>query len=385
LRLVEIRAFSIMLDCRSGGGIQLTERPELPRFGTGEHRGEPDRAVEGRDSYPPRTSLAVWSPMQVSPRARRLAVLAAAGCALVSLAGFLGFWGGRRAVAWLHRQPQYQLAFAQIGLDPKPPAWFRGGGPAFLAGVKLASGEADPIPLLEVGPERLARAFKNDPWVDDVQIRYGPGAITASIRYREPVAYVQLEGGNQVIVDERGTILPTQDVDEATSVLRSLIKITGKSLRPPAGARAGEIWTSVDGSTDRAVLAAAKLAGFLRIEPRRSDSASCGALRVIEINVSDFERRGLFLFNAEGAVVWWRSPPEGESHTEPIAAEKWTLLRVWAQGNEHRSLPEGDYWSFATKTLQHTCPHSGKHRVGSAGGIGDRHDGNTSAKPSHSG
>jgi preprotein translocase subunit SecA len=344
------------------------EHRELPRIGGGDRRGPLDAAI---GAEPP---LALGSPTWPGVRWRHsqrpglFIALATAGCAFLTGVGFLAVWAGRNAVAWLHHQPQYRIKFGQIRIDPEPPVWFRGGVTGFLAGVKRESGEADPIPLLDVRPDRLARAFMNDPWVEDVNVRYLPGGITVSIRYRQPVAYVQLESGLQKIVDEKGTILPDRDVDESASELRSLVRIAGKHLAPPSGDRAGVAWASENEASDRKILAAAKLAGFLATAHQRADFGASPPLRFIEINVSDFDQHGLFLFTGDGAVIWWRSPPGEETAGEPRAAEKWALLRDWAAGNEKRALREGDYWYFSGKKLKRTSTYPGKHQAQSDAG-----------------
>jgi hypothetical protein len=296
---------------------------------------------------------------------RRIFVVIA-GLTVAGVLVLLVIWGGRRAVAWLHRQAPYQLPFQDIRLEPGPPVWFRGGKRAFLDGVRRQSREPTPISVLNVGPERLAGAFKNYPWIEEVKVRYVPGGITVRPRYRWPVAYVQLDHAVQVVVDHTGTILPAEDLDETCSEVKSLLKITGEGLVPPSDPRPGVKWKTSDWANESRVLAAAKLAGFLREEPRFSEASKTPALHMIELIVSDFYRRGLFAVNAQGAVIWWRGAPDEEGPGEPSAASKWAILSRWAATTEHRSLAEGDYWAFGKTEIRLICTHPGMPHLGSA-------------------
>ena len=58
----------------------------------------------------------------------------------VALAGYLGTQALWATIRWLHQQPQYQVKFADIRLHEEPPAWFRGGAQAFLAGSRAGQG-----------------------------------------------------------------------------------------------------------------------------------------------------------------------------------------------------------------------------------------------------
>jgi hypothetical protein len=346
---------------RAEGGTQVMEHRELPRIGPGEQR------VDAADENQRPTYLPSWLELrsrQLLPAYRRRMLAAALVIlAIFGVLGYLSVLGGRAAVSWLHRQPQYQLPFREIHLEPEPPAWFRGSKKGFLEGVRRESRESAAIPLLDLGPAQLAGDFKNYPWVEDVKVRYVPGAIYVRLHYRQPVAYVQLGDAVQMIVDENGTILPDKDVDETCSEVKSLVKITGDGLLPPADPRPGVTWKSPEGENDPRILAAAKLAGFLRKDPRLPEAQQRPALHVIEIIVSQFDRRGLFVMNAEAAVIWWKRAPGEEAPGEPSAAEKWAILRKWAEAQEQLSLPKGDFWAFSNADLVPVCAHPGKPHV----------------------
>src|SRR5262249_55130472 len=92
------------------------------------------------------------------------------------------------------------------------------------------------------------------------------------------------------------------------------------------------------------------------------------ALRIGEIIVSAFEKRGLFLLNGEGQTIWWRQPPGQEWPREPKATEKWAALRKWGESSKIRGLPSGDYWKFSSPEAKVSStevvpagPHGGEH------------------------
>jgi hypothetical protein len=273
----------------------------------------------------------------------------------------------RAAIGWLHHQPQYQLPFEQIQLIPAPPPWFRGGTKTFLEAVRLDAKESESIPILDVTPDQIILDFRNYAWVRGVgQVTYGPRTIIVPVRYRQPVAYVQLPNGDQKLVDETGTILQTRDIDETqldqVLQLGRLIRIAGTDLAAPSDPRPGIGWkTRAMGSdhdeVDVRVLAAAKLASFLSQPSQLGDANRRRALRMIEINVTEFDAHGLFLKNVEDAWIWWREAPGDERPGRPTAAEKWAMLRRWEESTDHRPLPQGDYWAFKGTQVSQVRKH----------------------------
>jgi hypothetical protein len=295
---------------------------------------------------------------------RRLALFTATGLAMLLALGYLASLGKVAAVAWLHRQPYYQLPFDKIRLEPSPPPWYRGGSDAFIEAVRRSARRAQPIGRLDLAPDELAAMFKNHPWVEGVRVSYPPDGIVAHLRYRRPVAYVQISQGDQLIVDEKGTILPPADVDETMFAPLRLTRITAKSLKPPTDPTPGVSWKSRTEANDVAlddprIHAAAKLAGFLRDQGESQTGVKLPALRIGEIIVTDFEHRGIFLLNDEGQTIWWRQAPGEERPGEPKASEKWVMLRKWGESSKKRSLPEHDYWAFSPTELFHVCPEPG--------------------------
>ncbi len=297
---------------------------------------------------------------------RRLALLATAGLLVLAAVGYLASLATVAAVAWLHRQPYYQVPFDKIRLEPGPPPWYRGGQDAFLEAVRRSARQTKPIGRLDLAPDDLATVFKNYAWVEEVRVTYQPDGIAVHVRYRQPVAYVQISPAEQLLVDEKGTILPPADVDESKFLPIRLTRITAQHLEPPADPTPGVSWKSKAETNDlprdvRRILAAAKLAGFLRDQVRSGSSQNLPALRIGEIIVTDFNTgRGLFVLNDEGQTIWWRQAPGEERPGEPKAGEKWDILRKWGDSSKKRSLPARDYWRFTRTDLCEVCLHPGR-------------------------
>jgi hypothetical protein len=348
-----------MADDRAEGGTQVMEHREPPRIAVGERRFE--AAIQDSGArFPLRTLDPVRKGRQ--RELGRTGLLALAASAFLAAFIYLGIHAIWAAVAWLHHQSDYQLPFNQIQLVNEPPTWYRGGAQQFLAQVRQSAAETERISLLEQGPEGLAVAFRKYSWVLDVaKVTYQPGRILVDLRYRQPVAWVDLPRGQHQIVDGKGILLRSEDID--VERLGPVIKITGDGLLAPSDLRPGVIWKRKGkaGAMDEAdgrILAASKLADFLRQEDRASDSTAARALRIPEIIVSDFQARGLFVMNAEGAEIWWEAAPGDERADEPSALEKWRMLLQWQQTTRARLLDEGDFWAFSRKGLYTVCPPS---------------------------
>jgi hypothetical protein len=356
---------------RDDGGIQVMEHREPPRIGAGDRRG--GGGVEGADGPVP-VPLRAFDPFRNRTRvvSVRVAVTAVAALGVAALLVYVGSRATGGAVAWLHRQPKYQLAFDDVHLVHELPGWYRGGKREFLARVRRSSGNPARISQLEVRPDRIATAFKLDPWVEEVvKVTYAPGRIAVDLRFREPVAWVKLEGGQQQIVDGQGRLLPTEDVD--VELVSPVIKITGggSALTPPADPRAGVVWKSKAGGADpdrvdERIVAAAGLARFLRQHLQTEGAGGSKALRMDEIMLADpkdFGNHSLFMVNAEGTLFWWGSAPGSETGREPSAHEKWQMLLRWDETVPREAVAEGDYLAFSAKGLSQLCPHrKGPHR-----------------------
>lgn len=286
---------------------------------------------------------------------RKIAAVLLLAVSLVAVLGYVGGQVARSTIAWLHRQPQYQLPFDQIELPVPPPACFRGGAYAFLERVRRNADEAEILPVLDVNPERIDRAFKLFPWVEAVEsIEFPPRGLIVRLAYREPVAHVLVATSDQVVLDRHGLILPLEDID--TERLGRLILIRGEGLTVPSTDRLGKLWKTETPQTprraavDEAVLQAARLSGFL-LEPSRKEQAeSTSALRILAVIISD--PRGLFLQNSENAMILWGRGPGDEQPGELSAQEKWGILANQAAKGLLKPGQNGDYWEFGRNELR---------------------------------
>jgi hypothetical protein len=295
--------------------------------------------------------------MLIGPRTGIVVLL---GAVLVGGALYLGRLAARSVVGWLHAQPQYQLPFDQIELVPPPPAWYRAGAKGFLDRVRRRANLGENVSVLDLTPERLALAFR-DAWVEEVlKVAYSPGKVHVYLRYREPVGMVVLADGGQQLVDEYAVLLASDDVDPVR--LGPLIRISAPGLEPPADPQPGVTWKSRTRpggleSVNESIVAAAGLAGFISKKQRASTIEKLPALKVTEIMVGAFEKRGLFMVNAERAVIWWRYAPKREPPGEPSAEVKWAMLEEWQRTETKRLLPEPDYWGFSETGVVRFCTH----------------------------
>jgi hypothetical protein len=299
---------------------------------------------------------------------QRAGVMVVVGLAVAAGLLYLADRAGRAAFGWLADQPQYQIPFDRIELVHEPPRWFEGGTQAFLKGARLASREPDHVSVLDGTRDDLRLAFTKYAWVVEViRVAYGGGRIRVDLRYRQPVAWVQLRDAGQVMVDQEGIILPSENVDVAK--LGRVIPISGGGLTTPSPGEFGKKWKSKANGTgldqvDERILAAAQLAAFLLREPRLHDAERSSSLRILAINVADYDKvvpgfgkRGLFVFNADDAAIWWGNSPGTEQAGEHSAEEKWAILRRWAETVRARFAEPNDYWSFSRTGLQYRCPH----------------------------
>jgi hypothetical protein len=285
---------------------------------------------------------------------------------LLSAAGYLGIQAARSAVRWLHGQPQYQVAFGAIHLHPAPPSWFRGGIEGFLSQVRERSREPEILPVLDLDPDRLRRAFQDySPWVEEVvRIATPPHEIHVELVYKKPVAVQESGPGEEAfLLDRNGHLLPGEDVDRDR--LGPLIRITGQHLTPSTENRPGGIWKSGLAGAEAArieagVRGAAALAGFFQDPERLTDQKGTPALQVLSIFASDPHRRGLFLRTADGVQVLWGEPPGKEASGTLTAVQKWDLLRRWAALPSRRELVPGGYWSFSRNELRPVEPAAGR-------------------------
>ena len=237
--------------------------------------------------------------------------------ALVAVvAGSLALWAKVR----LHVQslPEYMARASDIEITPTPP-WIQ-------ADVKAeVIRDAGLPPQLSILDERLAsrltQAFSLHPWVASVaavKTSY-PVHIAVSLRYRRPVAMVEVSGG-LLPIDAEGVLLPTEDfTPEAARDYPRIAGVTGSPLGP-IGTRWG----------DPKAEAAAKLAELLA-GPWKS--LRLHRLLVGEETTADSGRHlVLSIVTLAGTRLLWGSPAGSEAASELKAAEKMKRLEQFAAG-----------------------------------------------------
>lgn len=309
---------------------------------------------DGEDFPPPPRRF------ELARAASRLDLRKVAGASgiVVALLVVLFYAGGhamQSAVAWLHRQPQYQLPFDRIELPVPPPECFRGGAAAFLERVRKNAREPKVLPILDVDAESLAGAFKQFPWVERVEsVEFPPHSLIVRLAYRKPVVLMKAAAGvDQFVLDREGCILPMEDID--TGKIGRLIMIKG--VTPPASVkdRIGLIWKTEDVDMDRLVIQAARLAAFL-LDPDREAEAKADPLLRVESIIPDApaNNRGLFLQMASRAFIHWDHGPGDEKAGEPTAVEKWGMMTKRAKEGNLKTERSGDFWSFNHTEMVYT-------------------------------
>jgi hypothetical protein len=297
----------------------------------------------------------------------RILVAVLLGLLALGLLSYLALAALHQAMLWVHRQPDYALPFGEIQLIPEPPAWFRGGSAGFLKQVQENAGEPEVLPVLDLergatlDRSRIARAFKVFPWVDDVtRIEYPPHAIRVHLAYKTPVATIPYKGAEPALLDRKGHLLSSQNVD--LEQLEPLILIMGQKLAPASSNRPGTPWRSNQPAPEaerieRGVRGAAQLAGFFHDRLANEPRPVPPALRVQAIVASD--RRGLWVQNAEQEMILWGEPPGDEPIGAASLDEKWEMLKAWARNAARKPLPAGDYWAFGRSELRPVETRSG--------------------------
>jgi hypothetical protein len=337
------------------------EHRESPRIGRVD-----DRAGDAVTGPAPSRRFAR---LVASPAVRRLAVnrvglAVVASIAILGLVVAAGTLARRSASEFLQRQPEYQLAFKEIALEPPPPAWYRGGTEGFLKRVREEAREEESFSVLGVDLARLDRAFRLYAWVEKVEqvTRSYPNRVVVRLAYREPVAVAHSGDQAAVVVDRDGVILPRGEIEwEAAG---PLILIAG--LPPPVDPRPGRFWKSGDAAkgtvqADERVLAAARLAAFLKSKQARPES-SIPALRFMALHPE--VKRQIFVECASMMMILWGDAPGEEPPGQLTAEARWTMLRDWVKENPARVVEHPSYLHF-TKTgvsIQHVARTASSRR-----------------------
>lgn len=277
---------------------------------------------------------------RLSPR--KLLIGIGLGLAVLMTGGFFGLRLVDRALVWLHGQPQHQVAFEAIVLEPPPPAWVRSSTSGLLREVHRQSRwrERDSVSIFDLEPEELETAFGlGSPWVKEargVERRF-PNRVIVRLAYREPVAWIRLGDetlGRDVVLDGDGVVLPSDDlnVQDSMPLVRLMIELSqDQSLDERVGLTLAEA-PSVPGAR-RVELAreACRLAAFLK---QRNALVGTGsnrsALRVKLIHQD--ARSGIWIETVEDALILWSpsAPRAGATNSNEL---KWSLIHEWLDRN----------------------------------------------------
>jgi len=351
---------------------------ELPRIVTAEAQV---REVTLDEEHPRRSRFARLDFVRTTRRLDwlRLALTCLLVGAVVASFGYLSRMAVRSAVAWLHTQPKYQVAFTEIQLDPPAPDWIRGGNRTVLQSVLKNSGEEKvlSVPALESG--RLTEAFKKCPWVREVEsVRFSfPNQVVVRLHFRKPVATIKPVAQKMIVLDEDGVILPDEEIDTERAAISfnacrgedCLILLVRWGQELPKDRSPGTKWKTspIDSEpteADRQVYAAARLAGYLkRVHQETRPQPKALGIYKIFVNEADPDKRGLVIYNFESARILWGAAPGEEPLGALTADEKWGMLKEWAQLLPRPVLPKSeDYWVFQKDGVKQVSPTTASNR-----------------------
>ena len=296
--------------------------------------------------------------------------------AVVLTAG--AYTGWKRVWPLVRARPEYQASLAEVWI-PKPPPWIRRD---VVKEVQQLTGLPETFSLLEGDPAtRLAEAFAQHPWVEQVdQVRIvRPHRVEIRLRYRRPVAMVEVPGG-LLPVDALGTLLPSEDFDPTDAAAYPLLRgvptgpvnPVGKPWEDPlvqGGAKIaavlgphwtslnleaieGVLWSAPDGpvaGSDRGGRASRR-AGAEEAsaspsrpghptegrEPSTRGSAPPSALRSAPSGT-------FYLLSRGGTRVVWGRPPDTDHPGEIPASEKIARLQDYVRRFGSLEAPAGPY------------------------------------------
>ena len=308
------------------GGSQVTEPRETPLV-------ESEDDGEGRSAPSRRFARLVESPAARRLALPKLAGAAGAGLVVIGLIWVGGMWLVRSVTAWVESQPEHQIAFTEIILDPPPPPYIRTGAAGILHKVRSEARREErfSIPSIDLG--ELRKDFPRSPWVEAVPgIERSYRALAVRLVYRKPVAVAEFEQDHVVVIDKDGVILPADDIEWVEKGKKFLVRgiarplILIRSVNSLASIRPGLPWKRADvlGDRDEQVLGAARLAEFLQ----RQSSVTPGGKQAPEFVTihPDEETLRYFVQDQAGNWVFWNQAPGAEPIGEPTAEMKWKML-----------------------------------------------------------
>ncbi|WP_435007117.1 hypothetical protein P12x_004497 [Tundrisphaera lichenicola] len=312
-------------------------------------QAEPEDDGEGRQAPSRRFARLVESPAARRLALPRLAVAALAGILLLGLSWVAGSRLVQWVIEWVDAQPEQQMAFSEITLDPAPPPYIRTGAEGILKTVQLNSRRAEHFSVPSVDLSALAKDFRiHSPWVAEVgQIRRSYGRLEVPLVYRKPVALGPYEKERFLVVDKDAVILPSDDIEWSEKADGVDWVEKGKRYRvrgidepllmildvdPPASMQAGLAWKKAGApdplvGADPKVKGAARLAEFLqgraKVTPGGKPAPSIVAI------LPEGETLRYFLRDDRENLIFWEEAPGAEPIGEPSAEGKWKMLLEW--------------------------------------------------------
>jgi hypothetical protein len=243
----------------------------------------------------------------------------------------LGFVGGGYAL-WRHVRgfvmagTDYRLQPEEVDITTLPP-WIHGD----VRGEALRDASLDAAPsLLDADlAERLANAFAQHPWVEQVErvVKLHPAGAHIDLIYRRPVCMVELPGGGLYPVDGAGVVLPTADFTPLEAKTYPLL--VGIETVPEG--RVGAPWGDARVAGGAAV-AAVLIDHWQDLKLDRIQPSPVPDSETDEYTFEVVSRRGT-------RVVWGRAPGAPDGGEAP-PAEKVARLRRFVA--EHGDLDSGD-------------------------------------------
>lgn len=283
----------------------------------------------GRSSKTPTTNSA--APVKRTPLVNRifqpgtLMLLACAAGSAVLTPWFL------RQLPDLKSRPEYQVAFQEIQLSPRP----SGTVPNDLVRqIQRQRDFPEWVSTLDPGlAQRLAAAFREQPWIEsvrEVRLTYPP-QIVVQVDYRRPVALVALKSGLYP-VDPEGVVLPPADFSPKDAERFPVVQ----NVRSVPAGPAGLAWG------DPVVLAAARLADAMRNDWPDLQLTAIVAPKPAKADIDPSEL--IFSLTAKGGskIVWGRAPGSGHPG-ELTAVQKIGRLHKYLREFGGFDQPRGPY------------------------------------------
>lgn len=320
----------------------MADDGEPGRVGTRE--AVPGDSSPGDDLAPDSSARtgSVWSRLwpalpAATRRPERLAALIL-GLGVVLIA----IWEGSLAVrGWIHAQPDYQLPFDQIELEPPPPEYIKPGARGLLEQIRQRAQYPKILPVLDLDLDALAQAFSlHGPWIKSVDHieRRDQNRLIMRLTYREPVAKTDLARAGWVVLDRDGVVLETAELD--TSAAGFLVEIINlDTAQDPLNPKVGVSLGPPGSATESRVAASVKLADFFRRQGRNAFDLPRAPVLFDRISTPEQSNpRDLYAQTSEGLWVHWGQPPGSEPPSEPSALVKWSMLSEYMARPENRKL-----------------------------------------------